>query len=578
MSAPLFTPSADTPSLVRQRTASWIVRAALFAVLGWLAWVRFARPPWPAADPDTWGYLHPAISKLLGGPFAHTYGRNFVYPGWVYLLLRTTGDFRAITAAQHILGLATCLLLWTLWRQWRGWFRITHLPRWADPLLGLGLVVFFGRADSVVEFESQIRPEAVFPFVAVFSLCLQLGFLRAWYEERRAMRASAYAAASLFTAVLAYEVKPSFGFAVGFTLLPAAFVLVETLRQRSWRSAAPLAGMLLCGGLASVFLLILPERELARSDGSNAVFLPETLLTIHAGPIAKQLNEDVRDGAITPFTKPWLITTALFFDQELEKARQPSQKPFPTLGYNPDYLMYAPDSFCHWLYEQLPAAQISRFCFYYYYRAWLHQPGAMLFKVVRQLGQFYSFHCPAFRSATNTVVGVSYQKTLVFVREPSYRAQLVRYLPARAYVDAVERLGGSNRSFRTPPLLIAADVVASGVYLPLLLLFLAAFGGLSSRRLRHQRAFWVPGIVLGLIYAVCFGNCLTIAVVHALSAHRYTLNLLVYAAPCEAATLAWLWELFLDLRRTGTIFPGRGGPLACRIDAGSNRTLPEVRG
>ena len=559
MFAPLFAPSTAIPSPVRQRTSSWIIRVPFFAVLGWLAWVRFARPPWPAADPDTWGYLHPAISKLLGGPFAHTYGRNFVYPGWVYLVLRTTGDFRAITVAQHVLGLATCLLLWTLWCQWRGWFRITHLPRWADPLLGLGLVIFFGRADSVIEFESQIRPEAIFPFVAVLSLCLQLEFLRVWYEERRATRASVYAASSLFTAVLAYEVKPSFGFAIGFTLLPVASVLVEALRQKSWRSAAWLSGMLVCGSLAAVFLLIVPERELARSDGSNAIFLPETLLTIHAGPIAAQLNEDVRDGAVTPFAKPWLTTTTLFFDQELAKARQPSQKPYPTLGYNPDYLMYAPDSFCHWLYGHLSAAQISNFCFYYYYRAWLHQPGAMLFKVVRQLGQFYSFHCPAFRSATKTVVGTSYQKTLAFVREPSYRAQLVQYVPARAYVDAVERLSGSTRSFRTPPLLIAANVIASAVYLPLLLLFLASLGGLSSGRFRQRWAFWAPGIVLGLIYAVCFGNCLTIAVVHALSAHRYTLNLLVYAAPCEAATLAWLWELFLDLHRTETIFSRRDG-------------------
>ena len=547
----MLTPPAGTPSPVRPKASSWIVRAALFVVLGWLTWVRFTRPAWPAADPDTWGYLHPAISKLLGGPFAHTYGRNFVYPGWLYLLLRTTGDFRAITVAQHVLGLATCLLLWPLWRQWRGWFGTTRLPRWADPLLGLGLVVFFGRADSVIEFESQIRPEAVFPCVAALGLWLLLKFLRAWYDERAAARASIYAGASFFTSVLAYAVKPSFGFAVVFTLLPVGFVLAGALRRGGWRAATPLSGALFVGGLAAWFLLILPERELARSDGLNAIFLPETLLTIHAGPIARQLNQDAQDGVATPFARPWLLTATAFLNQELAKAREPSQKPYPTLGYNPDYLMYAPDSFCHWLYAQLPAPQISRFCFYGYRRAWLHQPGAMLSKVVRQLGQFYSFHCPAFRSATSTVVGVSYQKTLAFVRAPDDRAQLVRYAPARAYLAAVEGMGGSTRRFRTPPLLVAADLVASGVSLPLLLVFLAACGALASRKLRPHRTLLVPGLVLGLIYAVGFGNCLTVAVVHALSVHRYTLNLLVYAAPCEAATVAWLWELFLDLRRHG---------------------------
>src|SRR5438270_10929537 len=80
----------------------WIVVAVLFALA---AWQRFSLPLDPIADPDTWGYLAPALRKLLGAEFGHTYGRNFVYPAFVFSILRVFADFRAILIAQHLLGL-----------------------------------------------------------------------------------------------------------------------------------------------------------------------------------------------------------------------------------------------------------------------------------------------------------------------------------------------------------------------------------------------------------------------------------------------------------------------------------------
>ena len=81
----------------QRRLFAWLTTAALVLLLLWAAQLRAIWPRWPVSDPDTWGYLHPALSKLRGGAFEHTYGRNFVYPGFLYLLLRATADFRAIT-------------------------------------------------------------------------------------------------------------------------------------------------------------------------------------------------------------------------------------------------------------------------------------------------------------------------------------------------------------------------------------------------------------------------------------------------------------------------------------------------
>ena len=51
-----------------------IYYAVCAVILGWGAFQRFHLPLWPAADADTWGYLNPALSKLIGGGFQHADG------------------------------------------------------------------------------------------------------------------------------------------------------------------------------------------------------------------------------------------------------------------------------------------------------------------------------------------------------------------------------------------------------------------------------------------------------------------------------------------------------------------------
>lgn len=103
-----------------------VALAALF-ICG--AWLRMQAPLDPIADPDVWGYLSPALRKLIGAEFGHTDGRNFLYPGFVFLLLRAFGDFRAITVAQHILGLLAGVVLLLSWRRARVFAPILRVGR-----------------------------------------------------------------------------------------------------------------------------------------------------------------------------------------------------------------------------------------------------------------------------------------------------------------------------------------------------------------------------------------------------------------------------------------------------------------
>src|SRR6476660_9900040 len=98
------------------RACYWTALALIFA---WAIWQRFNLPLDPIADPDTWGYLSPALRKLLGAEFGHSHGRNFVYPAFVWSVLRGFGDFRAIVIAQHLLGLLAGGILLLTWRRSR---------------------------------------------------------------------------------------------------------------------------------------------------------------------------------------------------------------------------------------------------------------------------------------------------------------------------------------------------------------------------------------------------------------------------------------------------------------------------
>src|SRR5436305_14622630 len=111
----------------RLQISRLVYRTAAVALFAWAAWLRIRAPLEPIADPDVWGYLSPAVSKLLGSGFTHS-GRNFVYPGFLYLLLRVAGDFRAIVLVQHALGLLAGGVLVFIWQRARDLIGWPQLP------------------------------------------------------------------------------------------------------------------------------------------------------------------------------------------------------------------------------------------------------------------------------------------------------------------------------------------------------------------------------------------------------------------------------------------------------------------
>src|SRR2546430_8382078 len=144
------------------RVCYWIALAFIFA---WAVWQRFALPLTPIADPDTWGYLSPALRKLIGAEFGHTQGRNFLYPGFLYLVLRCFGDFRAIAIVQHLLGVAAGGFSLLTWRRLRAFVPNSLVNPSLYDALGLVGTAIYLLASDTTRIETQLRPEGVCAFL-----------------------------------------------------------------------------------------------------------------------------------------------------------------------------------------------------------------------------------------------------------------------------------------------------------------------------------------------------------------------------------------------------------------------------
>src|SRR5437773_11716165 len=202
----------------------WGMVILLFACA---AWQRFGLPLDPFIDPDTWGYIAPALRKLIGAEFGHTSGRNFVYPGFVFLLLRVFGDFRAITIAQHFLGLAAGGILLLTWRRARVFVATPRIGRAAFETLGLMAAAIFLLASEPIRFETQLRPEGVCACLISVNLYVIVQFTACFFVEGRRAASVAYGIPAVFSSIMLASARPSFWLASIVALLPVGIFFLQ---------------------------------------------------------------------------------------------------------------------------------------------------------------------------------------------------------------------------------------------------------------------------------------------------------------------------------------------------------------
>ena len=516
----------------------WATVAFIFA---WAVWQRFKLPLDPIADPDTWGYLSPALRKLTGAEFGHSQGRNFLYPGFLYLVLRGFGDFRAIGVVQHLLGLAAGGLFLLTWRRLRVFVPDSLVNPSLHDAFGLAGTAIYLLASDTNRTETQLRPEGVCAFLISINLYFAVQFISCSFLEHRRTSAVVCGNAIALTSLLLGSAKPSFWFAAIVVMVP---VVAFFLRQNWWRQKIAL-------GLAiavTAALVLWPECILSRKDAESQTFLPTMLFVIHADLIRDQMAEDLKENAHLPYSREWLERVYAALDSEIGKSQTNYPGHYPSLKFNPEYLWFDPSSITTQLRREF-GSNVSALCdFYrfYYWRTWQRRPFRALQKVARQFSIYYYPDCPAYASMKIWPLMDVYERAATSLDSEDYR-KIARSLPALTdFMQRTKSLAENAPAIKQQGLLrhVLADLAVS--YLSVLLLALILSTIIFWKQARWRRLRWLAALVLfGSAYNAA--SCLEVAIVNSLEVHRY-ITVQMYATLLTQFLAFWLiLEFALDI-------------------------------
>jgi hypothetical protein len=516
--------------------------SALVVVFAWAAWLRFRLPLDPIAVP---AYVMPALRKLSGAEFGHIHlGRTAIYPGFVYLLVRAFGDFRAITVTQHLLGMLAGGVFLLTWRRIRDFIPSARLPHPIHRCLGLFAVAIYMFSTEPLYFEMNIRPEGISGFLISINLYFVIQFAACCFLEARRRATVTYGIAVVFSSFLLASVKPSFWLTAIVTLVPIGIFFF----RKGWFSQK----MVLAGGAAvGAALLLLPEHFLIRNNEARECFLPTQLFVIHANLIRDQMADDLERGSKNPYPREWLGRVHAALKVEIAKSITKGSVKFPTLGFDPDYLMFDHTSIGWQLRKEFrnnPSA-ICAFYWFYYWRIWQQRPVLVVKKIAREIAIFYGPKCPAYQLGKSRSLSKEYGVSVTSLGSKSRNQIWAAYPPAVDFIRRAELLARSapvavqSAYIRKPLGILAAT------YLPLLLIALALSALVLSRETYRKRLGYLVALVL-FMYSYNLANCLEVAVIHSLQNSRYATVQMYFVILAQFLAILLILETLLDLKKS----------------------------
>ncbi len=520
------------------QTALWkisyfVIAVFLFSVA---AQKRFSWPQVPLADKDP-GYLWPALIKLNGGVFLHIQGLNFLYPGMVHLVLRTCGDFRAISVIQHFLGLVGGALFLATWSRLADFFPKPRLNRIAHEAIGLWGAAIYLLSNTPILLEMRIRSDALCMFfeALVFWLIIQFFYYRVVLPD--ALKAIIYAAAGVISAFLLASLKPSFTLMACFAVAPVIWLTLNA----KWKLTPKVT--FFCITVPIIAALTLTEHHLRRNDQAVKTFLPETLFIIHANIIQAQMAADLKNDKTDGYPREWLQVASDDLKKEIERSRH--QHPFPVLGFQPNYLMNGSDSLLdHWDH-QLGEEPFLRFLHYWYWHSMVKRPLAFAEEITRQLEVFYSTNCPAFRTYKILRLSSSaYAARFSAVSDSQTSTLLLHSKAGSDFLERTNQLRFADIVIRQDKRVRAWDALCARTYLAIFLLSVPLAGWFLFRRPGAEHSQW-PAFLVLFLYSANFGNVLGISIIHTMEVNRYSMVLFITALLAQLYAIRWLLEIAL---------------------------------
>jgi hypothetical protein len=515
-----------------------------------IAWKeRSAMPRVPISDPDTWGYLNPALSWLSGLGLQQTDGRDWLYPALLALFLKTTGSFTGIVLWQKLLAISSGLLMAVAWRCW-----VSTLPfnRWILFFLSLSgaLPIFIQLMNQQnILFEMSIRPEALLSFFVYAQLaCLMGYYICRWktpkahgnrrpesgfealrevpgavrtirkenYEPTQALLSIVLGAAAIVLSYACFLLKPSWLLAFVVTSAPVFVGLFGRTLPFRTRVLAPALGIVF-----SLLILWLPSAVFLIKDSASFTLLPDALFAVHVKLIDKTLDARLASLPDSDPEKARLQALVTVLKSELQVAE--ASHTYEKLGFNADYLMHSA-TFTNAIrrYTGNDDRKFRAFCISCYRDAALHDPLAFGWKISVQFTHFL-FPRPETFFKDHIDLAGSYQDSVADLN-PNLADRLrpdVKQMYHQYLADLIVQAGSGLRLERESKFR-AFRRAFTPLALPLEILFLLTFAAsLIWPPLRDLR---LGGWAAFSLFSAPLGNAVTVCVVHALDIARYRLT------------------------------------------------------
>jgi len=469
------------------------------------------------SDPDTWGYLNPALRDLAGHGLEQTHRRGIAYPLCIKWILQTTGSFFAIPTIQHILGVFSGIVWWAIWREWLKWLPAGWRNAVAIQLVGLlFLALYLWNANAIIS-EEMIRPEGIFPLLSLVQTFLCIVYARLRWKKNSTIGSSLTGGLAILAGVICLSAKPSWGFAgavpIGLTLLG---VLTPFRLTCMSRQVLPLAF-----GVAMIFvwLDLVPKWAGWIRDKSSGTFLPSTLVTIHAPIVSKYLNAEMKKGKLNEMEIAFLQN----WDLRLKESKNLPTTSYSILDHDPDYLMYDSDALT-FIPNTHSAEEASSFLMQLYIKSALVFPHLVFVKVVKQLpAAFGDLSKTVYRRGSNLNNKFNRSiKSMDLYKLPEVEATLeTSYQKVRSKTVDYVALGKGALNFgpSTNKFLFRS---AGPVFLSLIMLawpVAIAFSLLGKLHCKNSEQHALN--IFGIFWTTCMGTVLTVAIVHSFDIDRY---------------------------------------------------------
>jgi hypothetical protein len=214
----------------------------LLAILA-AAWnARSAMPAVPISDPDTWGYLNPALSWLGGLGFRQTAGRDWLYPAFLAFFLKSTGSFAGIVFWQKFVGISSGLVMAIAWKCWVSTLPLRRPTLFLVSMIGALPISFQLMNPQSILFEMAIRPEALLPFFVYAQFACLIGYYKFRWQTPSALSSVVLGAAAIVLAYACALLKPSWLLAAALTAAPVFLGIFGSAQSLKTRLLTPALG------------------------------------------------------------------------------------------------------------------------------------------------------------------------------------------------------------------------------------------------------------------------------------------------------------------------------------------------